>query len=144
MSAFAIELIRLAETRPTKPLAQRATKLANRATDETYVRLVRLMEFLIEWKTPADKIANAFIVNGIKPHRPSYFAEIHLRIRTARGITWKPEKYSQCLRARELQKMGAPFAEIYLAYWGMELRGISKSLAYRKNHLEKILSKQEI
>jgi hypothetical protein len=142
-SFFAQELVRLADahTSATVPISnRRGMKLAHSPPEaESYRRLCRIMEWLIIWRTPGDQIAGAFLANGIKPHRRTYFTEIHLRLRSACGNKDTFPRFRNIARARELHSMGATFAEIYLMYWGEELRAAPQSRAYRRNLLQKII-----
>ena len=142
-SFFASELVRLAESHAssTVPISNRkGMKLAHSPPEaESYRRLCRIMEWLILWRTPGDQIAGAFLVNGIKPHRRTYFTEIHLRLRKERGVEGKFPRFHKIERARELHSIGATFAEIYLMYWGEQLADAPRSRAYRRNLLQKII-----
>lgn len=140
MNSFATELLQLSNARAHHtPKPARAPLSRTAEQNARYVRLVRIAERLVEWRVAADCINNAFLVNGLEPHRKGYFQEICLRVRLARGIDQRPAKYHKVERARQLYRMGETFENIYLAYWGYPLKGASKTLAYRKNHLERIL-----
>lgn len=123
----------------------RAIKRGKRteAQQDYYERLVRIMEFLIEWKRASDDIAGAFIANGIEPHRPSYFAEIHARLRRAKRIDWTPFKYRKVQRLHELAKMDATFEEMYFIYWNEPLCATTKASAWRANQLRVLIRRLE-
>lgn len=110
---------------------------------EYYSRLVRIMEALIEWRKASYELAGAFLVNGIEPHRPAYFAEIHARLRHAKGLEWTPFKYRKVQRLRKLAKMNATFVEMYLAYWNEPFKSATKASAWRASQLMDLIRRLE-
>ena len=132
----------LSHSLAAKPLAIKRGKRTE-AQKDYYDRLVRITEALIEWRKASDELDGAFLANGLEPHRPGYFAEIHARLRRARNIEWTPFKYRKVQRLRELAKMNATFEEMYSAYWGEPLKSATKSSAWRANQLKDLIRRLE-